>query len=252
MNRANNIVTATMKPKRLVTLMTLVLISLAFSMRPVLSEEADFKKDEWTLLNAVAKEEKRFGPDASAVQDSLRLLKDLYKDHGRWDEYSAICERTLDTFMKANPDWLKDHHTLPGGPVPRIGVPGYRVEGQIPRSFLSRWLNRKTLPKLYAREEIDCDDYSKIYQKALTEAEKKREPLAQAQNLEGLANLYCAQAKFAQAEPLYVQALAVREKAFGPKHASLAYSLNNLAEVYRIEGKDTDADLLDRRAKTLH
>ena len=40
-----------------------------------------------------------------------------------------------------------------------------------------------------------------------------------------------------QAEPLYQRALAIREKALGPEHPDTATSLNNLADLYRDQGK---------------
>jgi tetratricopeptide (TPR) repeat protein len=42
--------------------------------------------------------------------------------------------------------------------------------------------------------------------------------------------------------------LAIREKRLGPDHPSVATSLNNLAEVYRNQGRYGDADPLYRRS----
>ena len=52
-----------------------------------------------------------------------------------------------------------------------------------------------------------------------------------ATSLNNLAALYHAQGKYAEAEPLYQRALAIREKAFGPEHPDVATSLNNLAQL---------------------
>ena len=46
----------------------------------------------------------------------------------------------------------------------------------------------------------------------------------------------------ADAEPLYKRALAIWEKALGPEHPHVAASLNNLAELYRAQGKHTEAE----------
>jgi len=43
-------------------------------------------------------------------------------------------------------------------------------------------------------------------------------------------------------------ALAIREKALGPDHPDVAKSLNNLAEVYREQGRNADAEALYQRA----
>ncbi len=52
-----------------------------------------------------------------------------------------------------------------------------------------------------------------------------------ATNLNNLANLYHAQGKYAEAEPLYKRALAIVEKALGPEHPHVAARLNNLAQL---------------------
>ncbi len=52
-------------------------------------------------------------------------------------------------------------------------------------------------------------------------------------SLNNLADLYQKQGRYADAEPLYKRALAIREKALGPNHPDVASSLNNLAELYR-------------------
>ena len=52
--------------------------------------------------------------------------------------------------------------------------------------------------------------------------------------------LYKYQGQYAQAEPLLLRALSIREKALGPEHREVAASLNNLATIYHaLEKKDT-------------
>jgi tetratricopeptide (TPR) repeat protein len=51
-------------------------------------------------------------------------------------------------------------------------------------------------------------------------------------------------ALFAEAEPLYQRALAIREKEFGPEHPAVTTSLNNLAELYRSQGRHAEAEPL--------
>jgi tetratricopeptide (TPR) repeat protein len=55
-------------------------------------------------------------------------------------------------------------------------------------------------------------------------------------------------AEYAQAEPLYQRALAIREKALGPEHPYTASSLNNLALLLHDQGKVEEAEPLYRRA----
>jgi Tfp pilus assembly protein PilF len=61
--------------------------------------------------------------------------------------------------------------------------------------------------------------------------------------------LLCSnQGKYAEAEPLYKRALAIKEKTLGPDHPDVATSLHNLAWVYSREGKYKMAEPLYKRA----
>lgn len=55
-------------------------------------------------------------------------------------------------------------------------------------------------------------------------------------------------AEYSQAERLYRQALAIREKILKPEHCDIATSLNNLALLYQNEGRYVEAEPLYRRA----
>jgi tetratricopeptide (TPR) repeat protein len=54
--------------------------------------------------------------------------------------------------------------------------------------------------------------------------------------------------RYADAEPLLVRALAIRENVASPGHPDVATSLNNLAELYRDQGQYTKAECLHKRA----
>ena len=51
-------------------------------------------------------------------------------------------------------------------------------------------------------------------------------------------------AQYTQAEPLFLRALAIREKRLGPEHPDTASTLNNLAVTYRVQGKYEQAEPL--------
>jgi tetratricopeptide (TPR) repeat protein len=53
---------------------------------------------------------------------------------------------------------------------------------------------------------------------------------------------------YAEAELLCERALAIREKTLGPDHPDVAHSLNNLADLYRKQGKYAEAEPLYNRA----
>ncbi len=69
-----------------------------------------------------------------------------------------------------------------------------------------------------------------------------------ATSLNNLAELYRAQGKYAEAEPLHKRALAISEKALGPEHPHVATSLNNLAALYNAQGKYAEAEPLYKRS----
>src|SRR4029077_19901244 len=56
------------------------------------------------------------------------------------------------------------------------------------------------------------------------------------------------QGRFSEALPLAQRALAIREKALPLDHPDVAVSLNNLAELYRAQGRYADAEPLGTRA----
>ncbi len=51
-------------------------------------------------------------------------------------------------------------------------------------------------------------------------------------------------AQYGEAEPLYQRAIAINEKALGPEHPDLAIYLNNLATLYKEQGKYGEAEPL--------
>ena len=62
-----------------------------------------------------------------------------------------------------------------------------------------------------------------------------------ARSLNNLADLYERQGRYAEAEPLFERALAIRERAVGPDHPDTATSTNNLASFYQAAGRAADA-----------
>lgn len=53
--------------------------------------------------------------------------------------------------------------------------------------------------------------------------------------------MYFTQGRFEAAEPLFMRALAIWEKAFGPDHPGVAKSLSNLALLFQAQGRDEAA-----------
>ena len=60
--------------------------------------------------------------------------------------------------------------------------------------------------------------------------------------MNNLASLYRDQGKYAEAEPLYMEALAGHKKALGHDHPDTLTTMNNLAMLYQNESKYADAE----------
>ena len=76
------------------------------------------------------------------------------------------------------------------------------------------------------------------YRAAIEVAEGFREPDARlAESLERLGQVYDDGGRYAEAEPLLLSALAIRETAQGPDHADTAATLDRLARLYDELGK---------------
>ncbi len=72
-----------------------------------------------------------------------------------------------------------------------------------------------------------------------------------ATSLNNLAELYNAQGRYAEAEPLYKRALAIWEKVLGPEHPNVVAGLENYAALLRETGRSAEADKLEARAKVI-
>ncbi len=72
-----------------------------------------------------------------------------------------------------------------------------------------------------------------------------------ATSLNNLAELYRAQGKYTEAEPLYQRSLAITEKALGPEHPHVAATLENYAALLRQTARANEAERMEARAKAI-
>lgn len=63
-----------------------------------------------------------------------------------------------------------------------------------------------------------------------------------------LGGFYWAQGRFAEAEPLLLAWLEREEKMYGPDHPNVQMCLSELSNFYRIQGRDAEADAMNKRA----
>jgi tetratricopeptide (TPR) repeat protein len=73
-----------------------------------------------------------------------------------------------------------------------------------------------------------------------------------ATSLNNLAGLYRAQGKYAEAEPLYLRALEIREQQLGPQHPDTATSLHWLAFIAQEQQQYERAKPLYERALVIY
>lgn len=172
------------------------------------AEAFDFAKEELRILRLVYRTELSGNGVAgnSDLLTALSQLAALYK--GRYDEYSAIRSRIL----------ALEPLTIPprGGPFPRIGLPASTYDGRKmrPPSLLSRWLNKDRLPELYKSEQVSISELEKSLKIAIEQkGSTGREIEATDALLEKLGALYCAQARFNEADKVFRAVLADRENA---------------------------------------
>ena len=103
-----------------------------------------------------------------------------------------------------------------------------------------------------AYQRADYVDAERLLSAALEEAEEFGvEDPRFATSLNNLAGLYQNQGRYAEAEPLYQRALAIREKALGPEHPSVAQSLENYAALLRETARADEAERMETRAKAI-
>ncbi|MBD2437874.1 tetratricopeptide repeat protein [Nostoc sp. FACHB-110] len=104
----------------------------------------------------------------------------------------------------------------------------------------------------------ECQDYKKEQElgiKYLSKAVELQQELGLEKDLvtslNNLALLYESQGRYSEAEPLYVQALALWRKLLGEEHPNVATSLNNLALLYESQGRYSEAEPLYVQALAL-
>jgi tetratricopeptide (TPR) repeat protein len=96
------------------------------------------------------------------------------------------------------------------------------------------------------------DEAEPMFKRALTIGEKTLGHPDVATSLNNLALLYQTQGRYNEAEPMLKRSLAMREKTLGPEHPDVALSLNNLAGLYLDMGRYDEAEPMFKRALAIN
>ncbi len=162
----------------------------------------DLRLAEQLLLRALSLRQDRLGATDGGLTQTLGVLARVYSRQGRWDEHSVVRGRMLEIWQRSRPPSQRPERP-PGGPFPRIGAPGPRPPG--PGTILGRWLNRQTLPELYAAKQVEPRE---LEQRLASEVATGGAP-----TLERLGDLLAASTFFSQAAQRYREALAATTRA---------------------------------------
>jgi tetratricopeptide (TPR) repeat protein len=130
------------------------------------------------------------------------------------------------------------------GALSLIGVVNAETSGA-----LSEAVARNNQAIQLASEGRD-DEAEQVYHAALSAA--SHYDLARARIATNLGELYRRQDRYRDAEQMFRSALQWRQRNLPPESVEVAYSLNNLGEIYRVEGRGWEArNLIDNAAHSL-
>ncbi len=173
---------------------------------------------------------------------SLNSLAELYRSQGRWAEAEPLYNRALAIYTELFGNALRDGKAeQPNGDF--AACLNNLAELHV---LQGRWAVAEPLhERAQAMYEELCGD-------PLRDGKAKRLHNDLASSLNNLGGLYEFQGRWAEAEPLYNRALAIRQALFGdrPNH-DLATSLSNLGLFYKLQGRWDEAESHLYRALTI-
>lgn len=179
-----------------------------------------FAEAEPLFKRALAVREKAFGPDHPQVGTSLTNLANLYQREGRTADAEELARRAKSIRTEAlGSDQLE---TLPRQ-IQELRWGGKEAEAvQLAQHYVELAKDR------YGDDQPDF-----------------------APALLLLAQLYASQARPADAEPLFKQALAIRETTLGPDNLQVADALVQLASFYQAQSRYQEAEALLKRVVSI-
>jgi tetratricopeptide (TPR) repeat protein len=193
----------------------------------ILTELAKRAPDFWSWRNGVF----QFQPEPSLVQiDRGDTRIDLDRPDEQLDSPLSI-EQLESSLAKAIAKWGVDSINV---------ITLYSRLGNL---YSQRVRSGQALDR--EREFTLAQDY---FHRAIDLQTKFQQEEQLATSLNDLAILYALMGSYAEAKPLYVQAIAIREQELGANHPDTATSLNNLAILYESMGRYAEAEPLYLRS----
>lgn len=191
------------------------------------------KYAEATVLGekALTIRQKLLGDNHLDVGVSFNTLGELYTSQGRYLEAESFYQKSLDIIRE---DLRKQN--LPddnfGVAVLLSNLGGlYLLQGKYDEA--EQLLQKSLAIKKQRAEGEHPTPFDAILVK-----------MTLAETINNLAELYQAQGKYAEAEPLYQQSLSIWKQSLGKNHSRVALSINNLAALYQAQGKYAEAERL--------
>ncbi len=182
----------------------------------------------------------RFGVEHPNVANSLNHLALLYSSQGRYTEAEPLYLEALEMYKQllgsSHPDFTNSLNHLAYLSVAMILnnlAALYNSQGRYTEA------EPLLLEALEMRKQLLGSSHPDF-----TNSLNHLAYLSVANSLNHLAYLYNSQGRYAEAEPLLLQALEIDKQLLGSSHPDVAMSLNNLAALYNSQGRYTEAEPL--------
>jgi CHAT domain-containing protein/tetratricopeptide (TPR) repeat protein len=176
----------------------------------------DYSEAEPLYLRALKIDEAALGPGHPTVSRDLSNLALLYKNQGRYAEAERLYQRALAIAEQAHP-----------------------------HSALSTALRLNNLATLFMTQGRVTEAESLLRRAATMVTPMNTEYSSIINNL---GEAYRLMRAYEAAEPLYKEALRVREFQAGPHHPDVAVYVDNLAGLYHASGRNAEAEPLFKRS----
>ncbi|KAL6362010.1 hypothetical protein LRP88_05493 [Fusarium phalaenopsidis] len=220
-------------------------------------DQGRLKEAEAMYERALQGYEKTWGPEHTSTLDTVNNLAILYKDQGRLKEAEAMYERALQGKEKA---WGPEH-TSTLNTVNNLGLL-YKDQGRLKEAeaMYERALQGKE--KTWGPEHTST--LNTVNNLAILYKDQGRTSGAQGAGEAEAHRLYEAggykggynekawgpehTSTLNTAEAMYERALQGKEKTWGPEHTSTLNTVNNLANLYKDQGRLKEAEAMYERA----